>query len=308
MANCETLYCLSGCTAVGKSDLALAWAERYGAEIVNCDSLLFYRGMDVGTAKPNADERARVRHHLVDLVEPSERMDVGRYLGLAVEAIRDIQGRGKRVLVTGGSGFYLKAFFEPVVDSVVVSESARAEAAGRLDQGLDVAVAELRDRNPDGLQGLDCRNPRRVMRALERCIETGKTLAQLRDEFARLDNPLVRASKRLTILERDREELARRIELRVERMLEDGLVEEVRGLIARGIETNPSAARAIGYREVIAYLAGEYDWDSMKEAICVNTRRLAKKQRTWFRGQLPSDARFLDLSGERVIQVEDLFA
>ncbi|MBK1877902.1 tRNA (adenosine(37)-N6)-dimethylallyltransferase MiaA [Pelagicoccus mobilis] len=301
------IYCLSGCTAVGKTELALSWAERFDAEIVNCDSLLFYRGMDIGTAKPNREEQERVPHHLIDILEPAEQMDIGRYIDLAIGTIREIQSRGRRVLVTGGSGFYLKAFFAPVVDAVAVSEESSQLAGSILEKGLDAAVSELLRRNPDGLDGLDVDNPRRVIKALERCIESGKTLQELKSDFAGQTNALVQADKSLCILEREKEELNERIAQRVGIMLEQGLLAEVEALLGRGIEANPSACNAIGYREVISYLKGEYDIDLMEEKIATNTRRLAKKQRTWFRGQLPEERRQLELSGRNRVDLTELF-
>lgn len=301
------IHCLSGCTAVGKTELALRWAERFGAEIVNCDSLLFYRGMDIGTAKPTASEQARVRHHLIDFLEPSEPMDIGRYVDLAIEAIREIQMRGRRVLVTGGSGFYLKAFFAPVVDAVEVRSETVARANALMEKGLSSAVSELRALNPGGLEDLDIENPRRVAKALERCMESGKSIHELRQEFTSQSNALIEAQKSFSLLVRDKEELNSRIAQRVELMLEQGLLAEVEALLERGIESNPSACTAIGYRESIAYLKGEYDLQGLKEKIATHTRRLAKKQRTWFRGQISAEARRIDLSGGVEVDLEELF-
>lgn len=303
----QRIYCLTGCTAVGKTELALRWAEQNGAEIVNCDSLLFYRGMDLGTAKPSAAEMARVPHHLIDFLEPSQQMDIGRYVEMAIATIRRIQARDKKVLVTGGSGFYLKAFFHPVVDAVSVSPETAALAAELMEGGLSSAVEALRERNPQGLDGLDVDNPRRVAKALERCIESGRTLQELKADFALQTNALVEAPKSLCILERDKEELNRRIAQRVDLMLEAGLVSEVESLLRKGIERNPSACNAIGYRETISYLRGEYDLGTLAEKIATNTRRLAKKQRTWFRGQLPDVGKRLDLTGGRQPEVEEVF-
>lgn len=306
-ARLDRIYCLSGCTAVGKTELALGWSEANHAEIVNCDSLLFYKGLDIGTAKPTSEELNRVPHHLVNILEPHERMDVGRYLELAERAIREIQSRGKKVLVTGGSGFYLKAFFHPVVDGVEVSESTAMSVAELMDQGLGAAVNELQRLNPDGLNGLDTENPRRVAKALERCLESGLTLLELKDAFLAQTNPLLEAPKSLCILEREKEELNSRIGRRVEMMLEDGLVDEVAGLLNQGIEQNPSACNAIGYRETLAYLRGEYDLATLGATIATNTRRLAKKQRTWFRGQFQGIGRRLDLSDDRQIECSEVF-
>ncbi|MDQ8187308.1 tRNA (adenosine(37)-N6)-dimethylallyltransferase MiaA [Pelagicoccus sp. SDUM812002] len=304
----QRIYCLSGCTAVGKTELALRWAETNGAEIVNCDSLLFYRGMDIGTAKPSASELSRVTHHLIDLLEPNQQMDIGRYLELAIERIRQIQARGRKALVTGGSGFYLKAFFQPVVDAVIVSQDTRERVQELIGKGLDVAVSELWRRNPDGLDGLDIDNPRRVKKALERCMQSGQTLQELKAAFAQQTNDLVEAPKSLCVLERNKGELNERIAMRVSMMLEQGLVAEVEALLEKGIEQNPSACGAIGYRETIAYLCGEYDLLMLANKISTNTRRLAKKQRTWFRNQLPGVGKRLDLSGGELPELDVLFS
>lgn len=304
----KRFYCLSGCTAVGKTELALQWAEANGAEIVNCDSLLFYKGMDIGTAKPTAAELERVPHHLIDIVEPHEQMDIGRFVDLAIGTIAEIQSRGKKALVTGGSGFYLKAFFMPVVDSVKVSDETRAKVTALVKKGLKVAVAELLRLNSGEIGNLDTNNSRRVVKSLERCIESGNTLKELNEAFSKESNALIDAEKQLTILERDRDELNERIALRVGQMLDGSLIAEVEQLLTAGFERNLSASGAIGYREVIAHLRGELDREAMVEQICVNTRRLAKKQRTWFRGQLPKYAKFVDTSGGREVALDDLFS
>ena len=275
---------LTGPTAAGKTEWALRWAERFGAEIVSCDSLLFYRGMDIGTAKPTPAERGRVRHHLIDLCDVTEQMDITRYIALARAAIDDIRVRGRRVLVTGGSGFYLKAFCGPVADDIevaaVIRERVRALPAA-------AALGELRALNPAGLGALDVANPRRVARALERCLASGRTLAELQDAFARQPGAFADFSMKLTLLDRAPAELEQRMSQRVTAMLGAGLVDEVRRLRAAGIERNPSAARAIGYREVLAYLDGALAESALAAEIVKNTRALVKKQRTWFRTQLP---------------------
>ncbi len=283
------LHILTGCTGSGKSDWALNWAAGRGAEIVSCDSLLFYRGMDIGTAKPAAADRARVPHHLVDILDVTEGMDVTRYVALAREAVAAIAARGRPAIVVGGSGFYLKSFFGAVADTVPVSPALREEVARRLDAGgLPGLVGELRRRNPDGLGRLDTANPRRVARALERCLASGKTLRELAEDFARQPGPFDGWAIRLMRLERDPAELNGRIEARVAAMLAAGLVDEVRALLAAGLEGNPSAARAIGYREVIDMLQGRLAAADLPAAIARNTRALVKKQRTWFRTQLPA--------------------
>ena len=278
------LHVLTGCTAVGKTEWALRWAEARGAEIVSCDSLLFYRGMDLGTAKPTAAERTRVPHHLIDLCAVSERMDVTQYITKARAAIEGITARGRRVLVTGGSGFYLKAFFAPVADDVAVPAALRAEVA-RLP--FADALARLQALNPGGLGALDTSNPRRVTRALERCLASGRTLPALAAEFARQPGPFADWQVELARLERPPGELEQRIEARVAAMLRGGLADEVRQLLDAGLRENPSAARAIGYRVVIDVLDGKRPEESLAAEIVKNTRALVKKQRTWFRTQLP---------------------
>jgi tRNA dimethylallyltransferase len=281
---CGTIHLLTGPTAVGKTGLALRWAEKHGAEIVSCDSLLFYRGMDIGTAKPTGAEQARVPHHLMDILDVTERMDVAQFVLRARAAVEAIVARGRAVLVVGGSGFYLKAFFAPVADDVEVPVAVRA----RVEKlSLAEAVAELQRLNPRGLEKLDAANPRRVARALERCLASGKALRELMAEFAQQRPPFDGWRVVITRLDRPVPELNARIEVRVATMLRAGLVDEVRQLRAAGLEKNPSAARAIGYREVLAMLDGKLGEAALADEIAKNTRALVKKQRTWFRTQLP---------------------
>ena len=287
MADHPVLHVITGPTAVGKTAYALDYAERIGAEIVSCDASLVYRGMDIGTAKPTAEERARVPHHLIDLVPVGEPYDVGRYTADAVRAVAEIESRGRPVVVTGGSGFYLKAFFGPVTDGIEVPAEVRARVASiERDEGVEGLLALLRALNPEGTGDLDIRNPRRVAKALERCLATGRSTVELARAFAAMAGPFAGYPVNLILLERDPEELRQRIARRVGLMLEAGLVDEVRRLREEGIERNPSAAAAIGYREVIEHLDGRLERQGLAEAIAAGTRRLARKQRIWFRTQL----------------------
>lgn len=281
------LHLISGPTAVGKTEYALQYAESLGAEIVSCDASLFYRGMDIGTAKPTREELARVPHHMIDICEVNEPYDIVAFDRDVRGVIHGILERGRQVVITGGSGFYLKSFLAPVMDTVVVSDGVRAEvgalyAAG----GLEALLERLESLSGGELGNLDVKNPRRVLRALERCVASGKTLLELQADFAARPVPYADFEKRLILLERDREELRERVALRAEQMLAAGLVDEVRGLLSRGIRENPSAAAAIGYRETIGYLEGALEGDALLGAIVQNTNRLVKKQRTWFRSQI----------------------
>jgi tRNA dimethylallyltransferase len=300
------LHVLTGCTAVGKTELALRWAETHGAEIVSCDSLLFYRGADIGTAKPTPAELARVPHHLINIRDLRERMDVTHYTIRARAAVEEIFARNRRVLVTGGSGFYLKAFFAPVADEVAVPPGLREELRGRLEQagGLEALVAELQRLNPAGLGALDVQNPRRVLRALERCRASGRTLAALQTDFDALPPPFADCRVELCELVREPADLDARIARRVAAMLAAGLVAEVRGLLAQGLRENPSVAGAIGYRETVDFIEGRLPEAELAGTIGKNTRALVKKQRTWFKTQLPPHRQVAAATA----QVGELFA
>ena len=287
----RVLHVLTGCTAVGKTEWALRWARAHAAEIISCDSLLFYRGMDIGTAKPSPAERACVRHHLIDIREVSEPMNAAAYARMARTAAEEILSRGRQVLVVGGSGFYLRSFFAPVADGLEVPREIRARVDAMLESGgLAALVAELLRLNPAGLEGLDKANPRRVASALGRCLASGRTLAELSADFARTKPAFEGWEVRLARLERAGPELEARIAARVDAMLGHGLVDEVRRLLGAGLRSNPSAARAIGYRETIDVLEGRQPAAGLAAAITRDTRALVRKQRTWFRTQLPPHA------------------
>ena len=283
----QTLHIITGPTAVGKTEYALRYAEANDAEILSCDASLVYRGMDIGTAKPSAAEQARVPHHLIDLQRVDTPYDIVAYVRDARAAVKAIFARGRSVVVTGGSGFYLKSFFAPVVDVVAVSDAVRAGVAALYaNEGLDGLLRELEQCSPAGFGNLDVKNPRRVLRALERCRASGKSLPRLQAEFAARPEPYGDCNKHYILLEREREALKERVALRAAQMLEAGLVEEVSGLLTQGILKNPSAASAIGYRETIAFLNNELSQEALLPTIVQNTLHLVKKQRTWFRTQI----------------------
>ena len=282
------IHVLTGCTAVGKTEWALRWAEANAAEIISCDSLLFYRGMDIGTAKPSAAEQSRVPHHMVDVRDVSEPMNAALYASMARSAAEAIRERGKSILVVGGSGFYLRTFFAPLSDGVEVGPAIRAEVASMLESGgLPALVGELARLNPGGLGRLDTDNPRRVANALGRCLASGKTLGELADAFSRAPSAFAGWEVVLARLDLAAAELERRIAARAEAMVRSGLVGEVSRLLGEGLASNPSAARAIGYRESIDVLEGRAPIGGLAAAIAKDTRALVKKQRTWFRTQLP---------------------
>lgn len=288
MAPPPPLYILTGPTAVGKTELSLAAAKALGAEILSCDALCVYRSMDIGTAKPTASERAQVPHHGIDLVEVHQRYSIGQYVEEARAAVEAIHGRQNRVLISGGSGFYLKSFFAPVVDEIMVPTEIRVQVEHLLAvDGLEAAGEALRVANGGRLPPIDLKNPRRVARALERCLASGKSWDDLTRDFHSRQSPFAAHPKIAVQLDRTDSELRERIAARTGHMLAAGLVEEVEALRLAGLEKNPTARSAIGYREVLSYLEGELSLDSLPALIAQNTWRLVKKQRTWFRTQIP---------------------
>lgn len=291
----RTILILTGTTAVGKTETAFALAERFDAEILSCDSTTVYRGMDIGTAKPTRAERSRVPHHGLDLVAPNEKFSVGDYVDYAAKTLAEIFSRGKNVLVCGGSGFYLKSFFAPVTDDLEIPETVRSRVAEILSRGNDFAEKFLRELNSGENAApphFDWKNPRRVAKGLERCLASGASLAELENRFAAKPCAFSAFEKHVILLTREKEDLNRRIEARVEKMIADGLVDEVRGLFRVGmLAAGTPAGNAIGYRETLAWLGdGEKGGVSaLAEAIALSTRRLAAKQRKWFRTQIPVD-------------------
>lgn len=283
-----TLYVLSGPTASGKTELAIQWAEDNDAEILSCDTLLVYKGMDIGTAKPTKEQQIQIKHHLIDCVEVGFQFCIKDYIQRAKLAIESILAKDKKVLIVGGSGFYLKAFFEPVADSVEVDFLIRTEIQNRLMiKGLQGLVEDLKAINPLGLGNLDVQNPRRVTRAFERCISSGKQIVQLEADFKEQKCEFEKFDKKLFILDRMDVDLKQRIRKRVETMVEVGLLDEVKELMDKGILNNPSACMAIGYREVIDWIkqGKKEPISALKERIITHTWHLVRKQKTWLRNQ-----------------------
>ena len=286
------LYFLVGASAVGKTRLALEWAQSNAAEIVSCDALLVYRGMDIGTAKPTVEEQRVVRHHLIDVLPAYQEFSVATYMRMAMDAVQEIRERGHAVLVCGGSGFYLKSFFAPVIDDIEISGSIRERVRNLFEtKALAGLREELQRLNPGGVGALDLSNPRRVENALARCLASGSTLNVLQSRFEKQRSPFQEFDKRVCLLERSRQDLRVRVITRTRGMLANGLLGEVSRLVDQGIECNPSAASAIGYREAIACIRQSRDLTTLESSMVRNTMRFIKKQATWFRHQIPVDQR-----------------
>ncbi|HNQ73049.1 MAG TPA: tRNA (adenosine(37)-N6)-dimethylallyltransferase MiaA [Verrucomicrobiota bacterium] len=273
---------IAGPTAVGKSDLALALAERDNGEIISVDSMQVYRGLDIGTAKPSAAERARVPHHLLDVAELTETFDAARFVAAAQQAVADIQARGRRPIFCGGTGLYFKAYLEGL-GSAPASVTALRRELEMLP--LPVLLHELAERDPITLARIDRHNLRRVVRAVEVIRLTGRPFSDQRAEW-RSAASLAADGPRCFCLTRPAADLRARIDARVEGMFAAGLVEETRRLQARGLARNKTALQAIGYRQVIAHLRGEHGLAETIELVKTRTRQLAKRQLTWFRKHL----------------------
>jgi tRNA dimethylallyltransferase len=305
-ARVEELWLLGGVTASGKTQMALEWAEKNNAEILSCDSVSFYRGLDVGSAKPDSMDQRRVVHHGLDLAGVSEVFDVSKFHSYAEEAVEEIASRGKRVLVVGGSGFFLHGFLKPVVDGLDISDEVRQYVIKRHEEeGIAVIIEELKKLNPEGLLNLDLNNPVRVLRGLERCLQSGKPLRDLIEEFEKLPRPYASFQKRMIWLDRGDQELMDRINLRTIEMMENGMIEETKIAMNQGIEDHPSLSEAVGYREVIDYLKHGGEEKDLLHSIAKSTRRLVSKQRKWFRKHFAGGSR-LHLDSQNKIQSEEI--
>jgi tRNA dimethylallyltransferase len=270
---------LAGPTAAGKSALAMELAERLGGEIISVDSMQVYLGLDIGTAKPTAEERRRVRHHLIDVFSLKESFDAAQFIRLASLAAQDIQARGRRPIFCGGTGLYFKAYLEGLGPAPPRDANLRAELeATPLAQLLE----ELERRDPAAFQAVDRRNPRRVIRALEVIRLTGQPFSAQRAPWTNPERP----SAGLIGLTRPMGELVPRIHQRVDEMFRRGLLAETKSLLAQGLAENPTALQALGYRQVVEHLRGERGLAETIELVKIRTRQFAKRQLTWFRRQM----------------------
>lgn len=277
----DALVVVLGPTAVGKSRVAVDLALRFGGEVVNGDSIQVYRGFDIGTDKPTAESRRGVPHHLVDIVGPEVQFTAADFVREALAAARDIAARGRVPVVAGGTGLYLKAlldglFPEPGRDPAV---RAALEAEAR-EKGLDVLFRRLEAVDPEYARKVRDRDRVRIVRALEVHAATGRPISE---HFRATESPVKGRTVVRLGLRLEREELRRRIGDRVDRMFERGFVDEVRGLLARGIPETAPAFRALGYGHVLRHLRGEIGRAEAAELTKTDTRQYAKRQMTWFR-------------------------
>lgn len=284
---------IAGPTAVGKSAVALRLAEILDGEIISVDSMQVYRGLDIGTAKPTGAERARVPHHLIDVVALTTLFDAAQFVKRANAAVAAIQARGKVPILCGGTGLYFRAWLEGLGEAPPAAATLRAELAVT---PLADLLRELERDDPVTFARIDRRNPRRVIRAVEVIRLTGKPFSVQRAAWrARSDGCPPALAKAVPEpargaaafgLARAPDDLRQRIDARVDQMFADGLVEETRRLLAQGLAQNPTARQAIGYRQVLEHLRGERALPATVALVKTRTRQFAKRQMTWFRRQM----------------------
>lgn len=272
---------IGGPTASGKSDLALCLAEQLNGEIICADSLTIYRGLNIGSAKPTTEQQGRIPHHLLDIRDPDQPFTASDFRTEATTAINDILARGKHPIITGGTGLYLRVLLHGLTDAPGGNPVLRQQLLERAEQeGSAALLEELRRVDPLTAERCHPNNLVRILRALEVWHVTASPLSQFHARHGFHDTPY---DALFLCLELPRELLYHRIDQRVGIMLEQGLVEEVRTLLAAGISADAKPLQAIGYKEVVAHLRGETSLEAMADLIRLNTRHLAKRQLTWFR-------------------------
>lgn len=277
------IIAIVGPTASGKSSLAFELAKRHSGEIISCDSMQVYKGMDIGTAKPTPEEMSEVRHHMIDIAQPSEQFSCEDYVRLAASAIEDCVSRGKLPVICGGTGLYLDSLLRggnsaPSVDTADIRQALTERVE---KEGVMPLYAELQAADPESAAAIHPNNVKRVIRAMEIYLSCGIPKSELDKRSKLFESPY--EAKAVGLMYQDRSVLYGRIEKRVDFMLEQGLLEETRRLMQLGVfEANKTAAQAIGYKELLGYIQGK---QTLEQAICelkTATRRYAKRQMTWF--------------------------
>ncbi len=285
---------LTGATASGKTKVSLELARILDAEIISLVSMAIYRGMDIGTAKPDSAQRSAVPHHLIDIVDPPEAFSVSEYRDSALKKIREIHESGKQVLFVGGTALYLKALLRGLFEGPPADWDFRKEIEQEIENsGAEFLHQRLAMVDPVSAHKLHENDHRRIIRALEVYKQTGKPISHWQMQF---DEGRQADQCRVFTIRHDRPVLHQRIEARVEAMFSEGLVDEVRGLLERWSDIGKTASQAVGYREVIDFLSDKMTMEETVERVRVRTRKFARHQETWFRGM--SECRILDLESE----------
>lgn len=299
MDNCGLL--IIGVTASGKGRLAFDLADSLGAEIISVDSMKVYRRMDIGTAKPPKEARENIKYHLIDVVEPSEAFNVSSFLDLAYDATEQIKSRGKRTIAVGGTALYIKALIYGLFEGPGSDEQIRAELQARAEtEGLEQLHRQLTEVDPAAAERIGVKDRNRIIRALEVYEITGKPISSLQKQFD-AERPLHNWT--IIGLRRQRSIENSRMNQRAKKMIEAGLVDEVKALLSEEKPLSPQARCAIGYAEIINHLNGRISLDDAIELIKKNTRHFAKNQRTWFKTF--KNVNWLDIKSEE--PAEEIF-
>ncbi|MDO4868931.1 MAG: tRNA (adenosine(37)-N6)-dimethylallyltransferase MiaA [Bacillota bacterium] len=281
MTSGKRILVICGPTAVGKTEYAIEAACHFGGEVVSCDSMQIYKYMDIGSAKPTPEEMARATHHLVDFVDPREEFSVADYQMIARQTVDDILGRGKLPVISGGTGLYLNALIYDMDFASAPKDTAYRNHLHEIAQleGSSALHEMLRSQDPDAAERIHENNTKKLIRALERLHEGEGRVQPFSDV-----NQLWEAYDPLIVgLLRERNELYERIDRRVEKLVDEGLVEEVSRLMAMGLTSEDISMKGIGYKEIIDYLDGRYSLEEAVAKVQKNTRHYAKRQLTWFR-------------------------
>ena len=278
----NNIICIAGPTASGKTALAATLAKELNGEVVSCDSMQVYRRMDIGTAKPTLEEMQGIPHHMIDVAEPWEDFSVSRYCEMAAPIVDDIISRGKTAVIAGGTGLYMDALIRGNAFAPFPATGVRERLEAQADaDGMEAMLSRLRAVDPDAARRLHLSDRKRILRALEVYLETGETITEHNRKTQAV--PPRYSPLWLGLDFARRGELYRRIDLRVGLMLEQGLVDEIRGLLADGIPERATAMQAIGYKEFVDALDGRCTIEEAADQVRQSSRRYAKRQLTWFR-------------------------
>ena len=278
----DKIICIAGPTASGKTALAVALAKEFHGEVISCDSMQIYRRMNIGTAKPTLEEMDGIVHHMIDVAEPWEDFSVSRYCEMADPILQDILSRGKTAIIAGGTGLYMDALIRGNAFAPCPSTGRREELEARADlEGIETLMDWLREIDPDTTARLHLSDRKRIIRALEIYLETGETMTAHNLKTQAI--PPKYEPLWLGIDFAERSELYRRIDLRVDIMLQMGLVQEIQDLLAEGVPAKCTAMQAIGYKEFVSALEGIGTIAEAAAMVQQSSRRYAKRQLTWFR-------------------------
>ena len=278
----NNIICIAGPTASGKSALAVELAKALNGEVISCDSMQIYESMNIGTAKPTKREMQGIAHYMLDVAHPSEDFSVSRYCEMADPILQDILARGKTAIIAGGTGLYMDALIRGNDFAPCPSTGMREKLEAQADQeGMEAMLALLNSIDPDAAAKLHIADRKRIIRALEVYYETGETITA--HNLKTQSIPPKYAPLWFALEDADRADLYDRIDSRVDKMLEEGLLDEIRMLLARGIPKKSTAMQAIGYKEFIDYLDGHCSLEEAADLVKQASRRYAKRQLTWFR-------------------------